>query len=1207
MIWPFNSNDTGDDKSTEKPEKAADNIRLDVEDEKVGDGEREPVARLEFGAQEWVNALCRRIDEKLENPERQDEPSLVVGLYGEWGSGKSTLLNAIYVNYAQQLDKGGAIPTIPVLFNAWRYEREPHLIIPLLKTAEHRLRSFQAKKALWDVVKTNAHLLSHSIIAIAAGISGKLSLPFVGEVNVDLKKMLAEEKERWQRRGLSGSETVLNQLESTYFNLNEYLQGLTGRRRLSVNGEVANKLNLVFLIDDLDRCLPDKSVEMLEAIKLFLEVPGCAFVLAVDDQVVHRGIDYRYRQYHSDDNSGFEAVANSINEERYDQWKRNQNQLLQRRLITGNEYLEKIIHLPVPVPKPLGFECEVYLRRKFPKLAELEKSAELEPGGIIKLLAEIVPSVPRKLNRVTEMLLLQWDIAQQRQWTDIDLYFLARLVCLQIFAPELYRFGWRERGMFQRLWSWAQTHPNWEATLDVVSAAVNRERDQLHAAEGDERSRARIRTIERLDLPLLNLLRESLVNRSGFDARLIVSMDFSVPSKIHRYYQLKQHQADEPQTEYAEFSATEEVVAEAESDATAVELVTEAPVPQAAPPRMAENRQRNSSATTAAPTPAKSPPAAVEIALYQQPEASLDDAERFFDMLISSSPEDWPLAFEQEAEALAGCLLDKRLFAKLLEVVAQSPQMVSPAWLHFVVPHLSRLQFLELLDTSAALTQYDGVAAEESVDLVQMLCQKINPPWRADPEPIALEKYGLSNWTLLDGTLDQRYLRGLHLLEHYYQGPFSITGADLAYCVIEMDVLVTDCNLLQAELRHNVPSPANNLCASPYERAVFKPNRFDNNSLLQFVDMRYGRLCAGLYPYSFCHFKSALNESDNPVYSERLQDMSSVLEVCVIAEDAWAILRGDNRIELFQAGKTHLLPQQREGIAHLLSPAPYQLLTVDVNGHLRLWDTRSRKSTLDYAIAENVSYLCALDNDRYLLSLMNRLVLIEGAKSPREIEVDSQLNPGSANLIPLQGNLIAVCQTDSRIVIYDVEKNTVLSELQTTHYPYLGGAVGNERWLACDEGGDLTIWDWRKSRKHFTFQRTASGNIRHLFFISEQVLALVFDNGLMVYLDLDGGELQKLCYFTGSAAFPLISIANNRVRYWKEFKHAGFFTQVKNRSVPTEPELEDLILFAQDGHDLQPFYFDDLGVDQNNCVQHACPAGINEYAIEEIAGRLIME
>ena len=39
---------------------------------------------------------------------------------------------------------------------------------------------------------------------------------------------------------------------------------------------------LIVFVDDLDRCLPEKAIEVLEAIKLFLEVPGVVFVLGMD-------------------------------------------------------------------------------------------------------------------------------------------------------------------------------------------------------------------------------------------------------------------------------------------------------------------------------------------------------------------------------------------------------------------------------------------------------------------------------------------------------------------------------------------------------------------------------------------------------------------------------------------------------------------------------------------------------------------------------------------------------------------------------------------------------------------------------------------------------------------------------------------------------------------------------------------------------------
>jgi predicted KAP-like P-loop ATPase len=51
---------------------------------------------------------------------------------------------------------------------------------------------------------------------------------------------------------------------------------------------------LIVFVDDLDRCLPEKALEVLEAIKLFLEVPGVIFILGMDQDVIRQGIEARY-------------------------------------------------------------------------------------------------------------------------------------------------------------------------------------------------------------------------------------------------------------------------------------------------------------------------------------------------------------------------------------------------------------------------------------------------------------------------------------------------------------------------------------------------------------------------------------------------------------------------------------------------------------------------------------------------------------------------------------------------------------------------------------------------------------------------------------------------------------------------------------------------------------------------------------------------
>src|SRR5207237_7432508 len=75
--------------------------------------------------------------------------------------------------------------------------------------------------------------------------------------------------------------------ESLYFEVREQLAALTSQPEMP--------LRFVVLVDDLDRCLPEKAIQVLESVKLFLNASGFSFVLAVDDEVVERGIAHRYQ------------------------------------------------------------------------------------------------------------------------------------------------------------------------------------------------------------------------------------------------------------------------------------------------------------------------------------------------------------------------------------------------------------------------------------------------------------------------------------------------------------------------------------------------------------------------------------------------------------------------------------------------------------------------------------------------------------------------------------------------------------------------------------------------------------------------------------------------------------------------------------------------------------------------------------------------
>jgi predicted KAP-like P-loop ATPase len=50
------------------------------------------------------------------------------------------------------------------------------------------------------------------------------------------------------------------------------------------------------LVDELDRCHQEQVLDTLQAIRLFLSLPGTAFVLATDERVVRDAVRIRYAQ-----------------------------------------------------------------------------------------------------------------------------------------------------------------------------------------------------------------------------------------------------------------------------------------------------------------------------------------------------------------------------------------------------------------------------------------------------------------------------------------------------------------------------------------------------------------------------------------------------------------------------------------------------------------------------------------------------------------------------------------------------------------------------------------------------------------------------------------------------------------------------------------------------------------------------------------------
>jgi KAP family P-loop domain/Protein of unknown function (DUF1566) len=392
----------------------------------------------------FITQIKNQIDLHLgidgKSPLNVDGEAFVVSLYGEWGIGKTHCLKALETLYQEALqatvknDSAKSI-TIPVMFSPWRFEKEQHLIVPLVKTIqtqlekliEDDLRDDPNKPTIAGRIINAANWFGIFVASFTNGIKGKVGIPGVGEVEVDVSKMLDKAKSEAVLRDAEIEKAKAKHLppkqESLYYDTLTWLKKLCQPSKENASQPA---LRFVLFIDDLDRCLPEKAVEMLESIKLFLDIPSFAFVIGVDNEVIERGIRHRYDAY-------LKLDANHLP-------------------ITGHEYLEKIIHLPLMLPRMSEDQAwallDTYRTRLIDCLPATESiespddsSNDKRCHAIFKLLLEIVPLVPRKLIRAIEGLLFKLALIKDEhgQRKDLSELFALRMIAIQQLYPDLYR------------------------------------------------------------------------------------------------------------------------------------------------------------------------------------------------------------------------------------------------------------------------------------------------------------------------------------------------------------------------------------------------------------------------------------------------------------------------------------------------------------------------------------------------------------------------------------------------------------------------------------------------------------------------------------------------------------------------------------------------------------------------------------------------
>lgn len=253
------------------------------------------------------------------------EESKMIALYGEWGSGKSSVLKYIK-------NKLGDSSFKTIFFNTWEYENDINLSISLFDAiySELETENKEIKKSAYKVLKS----LVKSTTLNLWGLS------------VDGNNLI---------------EDIENSTRTTSY-FDEVTKFKEEFKKMEDSFLKENQTLVVF-IDDLDRCEPDKVLNLLSMVKLFFTLgKRMIFVAAIDKEAVAKALMIKYND-----------------------------------VIKANEYLEKIFDFSFNMPD--NIQLENGLKVIFNDYKDIENFNE-----IIKILSDFFTAIgftnPRHLKKV---------------------------------------------------------------------------------------------------------------------------------------------------------------------------------------------------------------------------------------------------------------------------------------------------------------------------------------------------------------------------------------------------------------------------------------------------------------------------------------------------------------------------------------------------------------------------------------------------------------------------------------------------------------------------------------------------------------------------------------------------------------------------------------------------------------------------------------
>ncbi|MEZ7276804.1 P-loop NTPase fold protein [Pseudoalteromonas sp. 68 DY56-GL68] len=255
-----------------------------------------------------------------------------IGVFGDWGAGKSTILELTKASLETDEQE-----YIQVHFDAWTFQGYDDAKAALLETIASTLvkkaaddKNLSAKAIEFagriDKIRLMGLLMDGG--AALAGIPtmggiqkimGLFSGGDDGELDVDDVK-----------GAVDGAKDVAKKNKGLIKDKKSFSPPKEIKEFRKAYSDLLKEFDkpLIVYVDNLDRCSPFNAISTLEAIRLFLFLPNTAFVIAADEDMIRLAVP----EYHKGASQRHQT-----------------------------DYLDKLIQIPVHVPRPGVLEIRAYL------------------------------------------------------------------------------------------------------------------------------------------------------------------------------------------------------------------------------------------------------------------------------------------------------------------------------------------------------------------------------------------------------------------------------------------------------------------------------------------------------------------------------------------------------------------------------------------------------------------------------------------------------------------------------------------------------------------------------------------------------------------------------------------------------------------------------------------------------------------------------